>query len=121
VGSRSTVNISEIIERKFPGAVEVEAGKYAALAEDREHYLIVSEAEAVKPHGPHAVLDMPAWWVPGRRYAVRNINTGNIVPDAVLRGSPLAYQGVTVDLDTGALIDADLSKVPREQFTHVGA
>ena len=63
-----------------------------------------------------------SWWSPARRYAVRNINTGEIVPDAVLRGSPLAYQGVTVDLETGKLIAANLKNVPREQiYTQGGA
>jgi hypothetical protein len=111
-------NLNATIERKFPGAVHLGLGKYAVLAEDQEHYFVIDYAEILKPHGPHMVIDLPDWWSPEKPYAVRNINTGEIVRDGVLRGSPLAYQGITVDPETGALIAADLTNVPREQFIH---
>ncbi len=59
---------------------------------------------------------MPNWWSPRCQFAVREINSGRIVPDAVLRGSPLAYQGVTADLETGEIIAANLANVPRSQI-----
>lgn len=56
-----------------------------------------------------------SWWTPERPYAIRNINTGEIVPDAVQRGSSLIYQGVTLDA-FGNLVVADLTNVPRSQI-----
>jgi hypothetical protein len=63
----------------------------------------------------HCIRVKPTWWTPERRYAIRNMNTGEIVADAILR-SPLGYQGVTADLKTGKLIAADLTNVPRSEI-----
>lgn len=109
---------------KYLGAVEVAPGRYAwevgrQWVTDSAENLAAFGADRTDERGSALLNEtpvfMPSWWSPERPYAVRDINSGKIVPDAVLRGSPLAYQGVTADLATGELIAANLSNVPRSK------
>ena len=105
------VELLEMIEPKFPGAVEVAPGKFAALAEDREHYFVIADTEALKPHGPHWVTDMPKWWSPEKRYAVPfdgDGGSGEYTFATLEEASEVVGRSgvVTADLETGDEVSA---------------